>query len=75
MQRLPTKRFYRTKRPVPVPIQKMDFTKIMLWNSRGWRTRKEELFKRCQEFDINIVTEIKAKSNEGFKVPGLSHYY
>lgn len=44
--------------------------KILLWNAKGWRDKKEELCVRCQKYDINVITEIKGKNNEIFKVSG-----
>lgn len=46
-------------------------TKVLLWNARGWRNKKEELIKRIQEYDICVITETKNKINEGFKVSGF----
>lgn len=46
--------------------------KIMLWNARGWKNKKEELWKRCQDYDVNIITEIKAKNMEGLGVTGYN---
>lgn len=46
-------------------------TKILLWNARGWRNKKEEITKRIQDYDVSVLTETKTKINEGFKIPGF----
>lgn len=45
-------------------------TKILLWNARGWRNKKDELIKRVQQYDICVITETKNKINENFKISG-----
>lgn len=27
-------------------------TKILLWNARGWRNKKEEITKRIEDYDV-----------------------
>lgn len=44
--------------------------KILLWNARGWRNKKDELIKRVQQYDICVITETKNKINENFKISG-----
>lgn len=46
-------------------------TKILLWNARGWRNKKEEITKRIQDYDVCVITETKNKINEGFKIPAF----
>lgn len=45
--------------------------KILLWNARGWKNKKEEIIKRIQDYDVCVITEIKNKIKEDFKIPGF----
>lgn len=31
--------------------------KILLWNAREWRNKKEELYEEMQDYDINVITK------------------
>jgi len=44
--------------------------KIVVWNARGWSNKKEELQKHIQEYDISVLTEIKCRMNDTFRVTG-----
>lgn len=46
--------------------------KIVLWNARGLKNKKEEIVQRFQDFDIAIVTELKNKTNEKCNIPGFN---
>ncbi|CAL1681213.1 unnamed protein product [Lasius platythorax] len=46
--------------------------KILLWNARGWNNKKEELYKRVQEYDISVITETKSREYDLFRVPGYN---
>lgn len=45
-------------------------TKILLWNTRGWKNKKDELIKRIQDYDICVTTATKNEVNEDFKILG-----
>lgn len=42
-------------------MKRVNGLKIIIWNARGWSNKKEELQRHIQDFDINIVTEIKCR--------------
>lgn len=44
--------------------------KILTWNARGWKNKKEELSKRVQDYNIIVVTEKKSKNQEKIKFSG-----
>lgn len=46
--------------------------KIVVWNARGLKTKKEEISHRIQDFDIAVVTELKNKINEKCNMPGFN---
>lgn len=43
----------------------MSFTRILLWNARGYKSKKEEVSQKFRELDIGIgiITEVKNKIN------------
>lgn len=41
---------------------------VMIWNARGLNSKKEELQRHIQDYDINIITEIKIGTNDTFNV-------
>src|SRR5436190_376256 len=43
---------------------------ILLWNARGWCNKKEEVQKYLQDYDICIITEIKGRPNERYRMKG-----
>lgn len=46
--------------------------KILMWNARGWKFKKEELLKFMEDIDIGIITEIKNKIEDKFKIAGFN---
>lgn len=45
-------------------LSKMSITRILLWNVRGYKNKKEEISQKFRELDIEIgiLTEIKNKN-------------
>lgn len=46
--------------------------KVLNWNARGIRNKKEELSTRLQEYDIVILTETKMNNKESLKFKGYN---
>lgn len=46
--------------------------KILLWNARGLRNKKEEIYVRSQDYDICVITETKSKRTDHFMAPGFT---
>lgn len=46
--------------------------KIILWNARGLKNKREEVSRRIQDCDVLIVTELKNKVNERCKMPNFN---
>lgn len=46
--------------------RKMIFTRILLWNARGFKSKKEEVCQKFRELNIGIelITEIKNKVSD-----------
>ncbi|KMQ90819.1 rna-directed dna polymerase from mobile element jockey [Lasius niger] len=44
--------------------------KIMTWNAKDWKNKKEELCKRVHDYDINIITETKNRDKDRFCISG-----
>lgn len=59
-----------TKEKKEVRKKEMEI-KILLWNAREWKNKKEEIVKRIQDYDVCIITEIKNKIKKDFKIPGF----
>lgn len=45
-------------------------TKMLVWNVRGWWSKKEEIKEKVKEYDIVILTETKSKKEQEIKIPG-----
>lgn len=46
--------------------------KVLLWNLRGFKNKREELSNRIREFDIGIPSEIKIKKGYMIKINGYN---
>lgn len=44
--------------------------KILLWNVRGWWSRREEIKEKINNYDVIILTEIKNNTKQNFKIAG-----
>lgn len=45
--------------------------KVVLWNARGLKNKREEVSRRIQDCDVLVVTELKNKVNERCKMPNF----
>lgn len=43
---------------------------MLVWNVRGWWSKKEEIKEKVKEYDIVILTETKSKKEQEIKIPG-----
>lgn len=44
--------------------------KILLWNVKGWWSRREEIKEKIKNYDVIILTEIKNNTKQNFKIEG-----
>lgn len=51
-------------------MERVDGLKIMTSNARGWSSKKEELQRHIQNYDINVITEIKCRMYDNIRVTG-----